>query len=94
MTAPALAPRPPALAAKPRLLCVDDEPRVLEALRDILRRSFEVHVATSPREALALLRREPRSFAVVISDMRMPEMAGPIFLREARRCAPTAVRIV
>ncbi len=94
MSAPALARLPSALSAKPRLLCVDDEPRVLEALRDILRRSFDVHVETSPRAALALLRREPRGFAVVVSDMRMPEMAGPIFLREARRCAPTAVRIV
>ena len=28
--------------ARPRLLCVDDEPMVLEALRDVLRRSFEV----------------------------------------------------
>ena len=39
----------------------------------------------APRTALALLRREPRDFAVVVSDMRMPEMAGAVFLREARR---------
>ena len=84
----------PASASRPRLLCVDDEPMVLEALRDVLRRSFEVRATTSGREALALLRREPRGYAVVLSDMRMPEMPGPQFLREARRCAPLAVRML
>ena len=67
MAAPALAPSTPALSAKPRLLCVDDEPIVLEALRDVLRRTFDVRVATSGREALAMLRREPRGYAVVLS---------------------------
>ncbi len=94
MAAPALAPSQPALAAKPRLLCVDDEPIVLESLRDVLRRSFDVRTATSGPEALALLRREPRGYAVVLSDMRMPGMPGSVFLREARRCAPTAVRML
>ena len=84
----------PASAARPRLLCVDDEPMVLEALRDVLRRSFDVRVESNPVEALALLRREPNGYAVVLSDMRMPEMPGSVFLREARRCAPTAVRML
>jgi response regulator RpfG family c-di-GMP phosphodiesterase len=84
----------PASAARPRLLCVDDEPMVLEALRDVLRRSFDVRVESNPVEALALLRREPKGYAVVLSDMRMPEMPGSVFLREARRCAPTAVRML
>jgi len=94
MAAPALAPSQPALSSKPRLLCVDDEPIVLESLRDVLRRSFDVRTATSGPEALALLRREPRGYAVVLSDMRMPGMPGSVFLREARRCAPTAVRML
>jgi len=92
MAAPALVPTTP--GAKPRLLCVDDEPHVLEALRDMLRRTFDVRVASSGREALAMLRRDPRSYAIVMSDMRMPEMSGSAFLREARRCAPTAVRML
>ena len=41
-----------------------------------------------------MLRREPRAYAIVMSDMRMPEMSGAVFLREARRCAPTAVRML
>jgi response regulator RpfG family c-di-GMP phosphodiesterase len=73
---------------------VDDEPMVLEALRDILRRSFDVRTESNPKEALALLRRDPKGYAVVLSDMRMPEMSGSVFLREARRCAPAAVRML
>jgi response regulator RpfG family c-di-GMP phosphodiesterase len=76
------------------LLCVDDEPIVLESLRDVLRRTFDVRTATNGPDALAMLRREPRGYAVVLSDMRMPGMAGSVFLREARRCAPTAVRML
>ena len=81
-------------AAKPRVLCVDDEPYVLEGLRDVLSRSFDVKVATSGIEGLEILRGEPDSFAVVISDMRMPRMAGADFLRAARSIAPDAVRML
>jgi response regulator RpfG family c-di-GMP phosphodiesterase len=94
MAVPALAPSSPAVSTKPRLLCVDDEPIVLESLRDVLRRTFDVRTATNGPDALAMLRREPRAYAVVLSDMRMPGMAGAVFLREARRCAPTAVRML
>jgi response regulator RpfG family c-di-GMP phosphodiesterase len=83
-----------ATTGKPTILCVDDEPFVLDGLRDSLRRTFDVHLATSGREGLALLRQRPRDFAIVISDMRMPEMAGSVFLREARRVAPLAVRML
>ena len=54
MAAPALVPTTP--ATKPRLLCVDDEPHVLEAPARLLRRSFDVRVANSGRRGLALLR--------------------------------------
>jgi len=59
--------RPP-LAHLPHVLCVDDEPRVLEGLRDILRRTVQVRVAQSGPEGLELLRRDAQGFAVVISD--------------------------
>lgn len=76
------------------MLAVDDEPYVLEALRDRLHRSFDVRVASSGPEGLELLRAEPDAYAVVISDMRMPGMAGDAFLREARIAAPNAVRML
>jgi response regulator RpfG family c-di-GMP phosphodiesterase len=81
-------------STRPRILCVDDEPYVLEGLRDMLRRSFDVRVATSGAEGLELLREEPDSYAVVISDMRMPQMGGADFLRMARLIAPDAVRML
>jgi response regulator RpfG family c-di-GMP phosphodiesterase len=81
-------------ATKPRVLCVDDEPHVLEGLRDTLHRTFDVRVATSGSEALELLKREPDAYAVVVSDMRMPDMDGDAFLREARRWAPDATRML
>lgn len=76
------------------MLCVDDEPHVLEGLRDSLRRSFDVHVAQCGTDALALLEQDPDGYAVVISDMRMPGMSGAAFLSQARRVAPNAVRLL
>jgi response regulator RpfG family c-di-GMP phosphodiesterase len=81
-------------AVKPRVLCVDDEPNVLEGLRDTLRRGFDVRTATSGIEALELLKQEPDAYAVVVSDMRMPVMDGAAFLREALRWAPDATRML
>ena len=78
----------------PRVLCVDDEPNVLEGLRDGLSRSFDVHTAESGADALALLERHPDGFAVIISDMRMPVMSGSAFLSQARRISPNAVRLL
>lgn len=89
----AIAPRAPR-DRKPRVLCVDDEVQVLEGLKDTLRRSFDVRVAASGAEGLELLRRDPEAFSVVISDMRMPVMPGWAFLREVRRIAPDAARIL
>jgi CheY-like chemotaxis protein len=52
--------------AKPRILCVDDEPQILESLRDTLRRRFDVVSTTNGFEALRMLVAEP--FPVVLSD--------------------------
>ena len=32
---------------RPRILCVDDEPQILESLRDTLRDGFDVRTATT-----------------------------------------------
>jgi response regulator RpfG family c-di-GMP phosphodiesterase len=83
-----------ARADRPRILCVDDEPYILESLQDTLHRSFKVVTATGGAEGLALLGQGPNDFSVVISDMRMPVMPGNVFLREARSVAPDATRIL
>lgn len=85
-------PVPPA-TAKPKVLFVDDEPQVLEALAANLRRRVSVITATSGEAGLVELRRDPE-IAVVVSDMRMPKMDGAAFLSRARELAPDVVRIL
>src|SRR5579862_6564126 len=76
-----------------KVLCVDDEPNVLEGLGLHLRRRYTLLTATSGGEALAVLRQNPDT-AVVVSDMRMPAMNGAAFLHQARQVAPDAVRML
>lgn len=80
---------------KPRILCVDDEPRVLEGLELHLGRHFRVTTSTNPPEALQRIEAEAAEpFAVVLSDMRMPQMDGAAFLARARQIAPSTVRML
>jgi CheY-like chemotaxis protein len=79
--------------AKPQILCVDDEQRVVEGLALVLRKEYEVHTASSPEEALKKLRELPE-LAVVISDMRMPKMDGAAFLHEVMVRRPDSARIL
>jgi len=76
----------------PKVLCVDDEPPLLRSLRWLLRREFDVAVAGSGREALALL--AAQRFDVVLSDQRMPGMCGSEFLNLARQVSPLTVRLL
>ncbi|HTP38481.1 MAG TPA: EAL domain-containing protein [Steroidobacteraceae bacterium] len=76
-----------------RILCVDDEPQVLDSLALNLRRHHEVLTATSGAAALELLEHE-QQIAVILSDMRMPGMDGAAFLARSRQLAPDARRIL
>ena len=78
---------------RPRVLCVDDEPQVLDGLALHLRRHYEVLQATSGDMALELLKNAPH-VAVIVSDMRMPGMNGAAFLSRARSVAPDATRLL
>ena len=75
------------------ILCVDDEPQVLEGLRLHLKQRYTVHLAGSGAEGLEILR-DTRHIAVILSDMRMPVMDGAKFLNAARTAAPEAVRML
>jgi DNA-binding response OmpR family regulator len=69
------------------ILCVDDEPEVLTALRRTLRREpYDVVTATDASLALECLERLP--IEVVIADERMPEMCGTQLLRGIRKRWP------
>lgn len=82
-----------ATKAKPSVLCVDDEPQVLEGLALHLRRHYELHMAPSGAAALEVLASHP-GVAVIMSDMQMPGMNGAAFLAGARQLAPDAVRML
>ncbi len=76
-----------------RILCVDDEQNVLDGLQRNLRRAYSVEVALGSRAGLdAIANQGP--FAVVVSDLRMPEMDGLAFLGRVRELAPDTTRIL
>lgn len=76
-----------------RLLCVDDEPNILSALRRVFRQAgYQVRIAASGAEGLQLLEQE--SVDLVISDMRMPEMDGARFLARVREGWPDILRLL
>ena len=68
----------------PRVLCVDDDPNLLQGLYRIL--GFDFDVVTDADAGAALRRLEVDSdFQVVLSDLRMPGIDGTRFLAETRR---------
>ena len=77
----------------PRVLCVDDEARVVEGLVLHLRRDYQVFTANSGQEGLSQLK-QMGGAAVVISDMRMPQMDGATFLQHVQQFFPDATRIL
>jgi CheY-like chemotaxis protein len=79
--------------SKFKVLCVDDEPRVLDSLRRHLQDTYEVLTAASGAAGLDVLKQH-RDVAVVVSDMRMPEMDGATFLRHTRVLRPSSVRVL
>jgi len=71
---------------RPRILCVDDEPNVLDGLARTLRSHYVVETASEGKVALDLLR-TAAPFAIVMSDQRMPQMTGVQLLARPAACA-------
>jgi serine/threonine-protein kinase len=77
---------------KARLLFVDDEERILSALRSVFRARYHVFTATNGPEALEFTRKfKPH---VVVSDQRMPDMPGVELLRLVKEASPHTLRIL
>jgi CheY-like chemotaxis protein len=63
------------------ILVVDDEPGIASALAYLLRRNHhQVEVAANGRIALQKL--QERTYDLILSDMRMPELDGPGLYQE------------
>lgn len=76
-----------------KILFVDDEVNVLDSMRRQLRKRYDITTALSGREALLKMKTEG-PFAVVVSDMRMPEMDGVQLLKEIKDLYPDTVRLM
>src|SRR2546425_3295178 len=76
-----------------KILCVDDEPNVLEAYQRSLRKKFQIDTAVGGEQGLAEIERQG-PYAVVISDLRMPGMDGVQFLAQVRDRSPDSIRVM
>ena len=74
------------------VLFVDDEPRVLSALRAIFRREYKVLTANGGEQALELL--AIHHIDVVVSDQRMPGMLGSELLAQISKRFPQTMRVL
>ncbi|GAB4345223.1 MAG: hypothetical protein Kow006_02150 [Gammaproteobacteria bacterium] len=76
-----------------RILLVDDEENVLKALRRLLKtEAYEVETYVDPTAALTRAREV--EFDLVISDYRMPQMDGVVFLKQFRQLQPDTMRLI
>src|SRR5579862_5440420 len=76
-----------------RILLVDDEPNVLLGYQRLLHGEFHAETAVGSAAGLTAVQNKG-PFAVVLSDMRMPEMDGIQFLTRVKTLAPDAVRMM
>ena len=76
-----------------KILFVDDEQHLLDAMRRQFRGRFSVVTALGGHEGLRTLQTEG-PFAVIVSDFKMPLMNGVEFLARSREVSPDSVRIM
>lgn len=76
-----------------KILFVDDEPAVLLGYQRLLHRDFKIGTAVGGAGALIAIEASG-PYAVVVSDMRMPQMDGIQFLTKVRTLSPDTIRIM
>lgn len=83
------------MANKLSILFVDDEPRVLDGIRRMLRsmrHDWDMSFAAGGAEALETMAEAPVD--VIVTDMRMPGMSGSELLAKAKKLYPRTARLV
>ena len=75
---------------KKEALIVDDDVRARELLSEFCRgQGFDVATAHDGRAAIAAISRDPKQFAVIITDLHLPGADGFEVLRAARDANPS-----
>jgi HD-like signal output (HDOD) protein len=78
---------------KKKVLFVDDEINILKALRrELFNSDFEVLIANSAVEGLEILKKE--KIAIVVSDVKMPNIDGLQFLKMVKERYPDINRVI
>ncbi len=76
-----------------KILIVDDEPRLLRGFQRRLGQTFDLTSAESGVQAIKEIETSG-PYAVICSDMRMPEMTGVELLDQAKMLCPNTVRVM
>ncbi len=80
-------------SGKKRVLLVDDDPEIIDALRYALNsKGIETLIARDGNQGLAMAEREDPD--LVILDMMMPKRSGFLVLEKLRRTHPVPVRVI
>jgi two-component system response regulator HupR/HoxA len=77
---------------KDKILVVDDQIEILNALERQLKDDYKVYTSSTGENALEILKKY--EFAVVLADQRMPGMTGVEFLSKSMSIQPEIVRIL
>jgi response regulator RpfG family c-di-GMP phosphodiesterase len=77
-----------------KILFVDDEPNVLSGIRRQLHKLYQVATAEGSVNALEVIKQTRPPFAIIVADMRMPEMNGVELLKQVATISPNSVRMM
>ena len=78
---------------KRRVLLVDDDPEIIDAIRYALEtRGYQIFIARDGNQGLAMAEREDPD--LVILDMMMPKRSGFLVLEKLRRTRDVPVRVI
>ena len=80
------------MSNRARVLFVDDEQRVLNSMRAMFRREFELFLTTDGASAVKIAAANP--IDVIVADQRMPGMSGVEVLDMVKRLSPRTMRIL